>query len=410
MDRAAINRRISECRRGRVTLRVTGPDGRPWSDREVHVSQVRHRFRFGCNAYGLLAQPDATLEAAYQQCFVELFNYATLPFYWNGYEKVEGQLDAERLRRMAAWCRAHGILPKGHPLCYHMNVPAWLYDRPFAEIKALQLARVAREVRSFAGLIDTWDVINEAVFAPGHEGGRHPLARVARRMGRAGLVKAACEAARVAGPQAELIINDCDPTPAYDRLVRDSLQAGAAMDVVGIQSHMHKGYWGPDKAWRVCERFARHGKPLHFSELTILSGLVQPDHSWSRKREDWLTTPEGEQAQAAQVEELYRLLFSHPAVEAITWWDFSDRGAWLGAPAGLVRKDMSPKPAYEALVRLIRNEWWTGEYRVPTDGQGRAEIEGFLGDYTVVGGRYTGVASIEHSGPAAAAVTLHVPA
>jgi endo-1,4-beta-xylanase len=57
--------------------------------------------------------------------------------------------------------------------------------------------------------------------------------------------------------------------------------------------------------------------------------------------------------------DLYALLFAHPAVHALTWWDFSDRGAWQGAAAGLVRQDMSPKPAYERLRELIKGEWWT---------------------------------------------------
>ncbi len=34
-------------------------------------------------------------------------------------------------------------------------------------------------------------------------------------------------------------------------------------------------------------------------------------------------------------------------------------GGWQGAPAGLVRKDLSPKPIYERLLEMIKNEWWT---------------------------------------------------
>ena len=43
-------------------------------------------------------------------------------------------------------------------------------------------------------------------------------------------------------------------------------------DVIGIQSHMHGGYWGAARTWEVCERFARFGKPLHFTETTVVSG------------------------------------------------------------------------------------------------------------------------------------------
>jgi len=46
-------------------------------------------------------------------------------------------------------------------------------------------------------------------------------------------------------------------------------------------------------------------------------------------RNDWKSTPEGEALQAEEAVKLYRLLFSHPAVQAITWWDLSDRFALL---------------------------------------------------------------------------------
>jgi hypothetical protein len=80
--------------------------------------------------------------------------------------------------------------------------------------------------------------------------------------------------------------------------------------------------------------------------------------------------------------QFYTILFSHPAVQAITWWDFSDQGAWQGAPAGFVRADMTPKPAYDALMKLIKGKWWTrAEARV--SHQGAAQFHGFYGDYKV---------------------------
>ena len=75
------------------------------------------------------------------------------------------------------------------------------------------------------------------------------------------------------------------------------------------------------------------------------------------------------------------MLYSHPSVEAITWWDFSDARAWQGAPAGLVRKDMSPKPAYIALKKLIKGDWWTPPTKLKTDAKGRTTFRGHLGTY-----------------------------
>ena len=66
-------------------------------------------------------------------------------------------------------------------------------------------------------------------------------------------------------------------------------------------------------------------------------------------------------------------------MEAVTGWDFAD-GAWLGAPSGLIRRDNTLKPAYQALDRLIHEEWTTS-LRAATDAEGRLEFEGFRGVY-----------------------------
>ena len=87
--------------------------------------------------------------------------------------------------------------------------------------------------------------------------------------------------------------------------------------------------------------------------------------------------------QADYVEKFYTLLFSHPAVEAITWWDLADgKGAYLEAPAGLVRADMSPKPAYTRLLQFIKKTWWTVADTV-TDHDGYAMFDGFHGRYQI---------------------------
>lgn len=91
--------------------------------------------------------------------------------------------------------------------------------------------------------------------------------------------------------------------------------------------------------------------------------------------------PEAEKVQAREAVRFYTVAFSHPAVEAITWWDFCD---WSdsGSAQGLLRKDMSAKPVYDALKRLIKGRWWT-ETRLETGADGRASFRGFLGDYRV---------------------------
>jgi hypothetical protein len=90
--------------------------------------------------------------------------------------------------------------------------------------------------------------------------------------------------------------------------------------------------------------------------------------------------PVGEQAQKEAVERFYTLLFSHPAVEAISWWDLSDKDSWNNAPSGLLRINMTPKPAYTALKKLIKEDWATNE-TLHTDASGIATLRAFRGKY-----------------------------
>jgi hypothetical protein len=98
---------------------------------------------------------------------------------------------------------------------------------------------------------------------------------------------------------------------------------------------------------------------------------------------NWPTTQEGEARQADEIVRHYRSLVAHPAVQSINYWGLTDQGAWLGAPAGLVRADGSPKPAYDALTALIKGEWWLGPTAMKTDGAGQVTVRGFFGDYRV---------------------------
>jgi hypothetical protein len=75
-------------------------------------------------------------------------------------------------------------------------------------------------------------------------------------------------------------------------------------------------------------------------------------------------------------------LFAHPAVQAITWWDFSDLGAWQGAAAGWLRPDMSPKPVYERLLALIKRDWWT-KIEGRTDHLGKLRARAFYGRHRI---------------------------
>ena len=213
------------------------------------------------------------------------------------------------------------------------------------------------------------------------------VTRICRRYGRVPLVKAVFEAARAANPKALLLINDFNLSDRYAGLIRDCLDAGVPIGAIGLQTHQHQGYMGADRLGEVLRRFEGFDLPLHFTENTLVSGHLMPGHIVDLNDyqvPEWPTTPEGEARQAREWEEMVRILFDHPRVEAVTAWDFTD-GCWLGAPSGLLAADNRPKPAYRALERLIRDEWRT-ECDATTDENGCAEVCGYKGGYILSDG------------------------
>ncbi len=379
-------------RRAEATVTVLDEAGDPLPDEAVVVAQRRHRFLFGGTDFDLIELVNGELAGERRAiversaaAFLDVFDFATLPFYWGRFEPVRGRPDTARIRAAARWLAERGVTVKGHPLCWHTVTADWLLDLPVGEVIDAQLARIRRDVADFAGVIDAWDVINEVVIMPVFDRGENGITHMAQALGRVGIVEATFAAARETNPAATLLLNDFDMSADYEQLIEGCLAAGIRIDALGLQSHMHQGWWGVEKTLDVLERFSRFGLPLHFTETTLVSGHLMPPEIVDLNDyqvTDWPTTPEGEERQADEVETHYRTLLAHPAVEAITWWGFPD-GGWLNAPSGLVRSDGSPKPAYERLRGLIKGEWWLPPTTMRTDTTGRVGVHGFLGEYDV---------------------------
>lgn len=371
---ATAKERIKQYRMSDVEISVRRNNGEPIHGAEVELEQKRHAFLFGCNIFRFGRLQDAKLEELYREYFAAMFNYATLGFYWASYERVHGMPNYKYTDMVLEWCEGHGITCKGHPLSWDSQASSpdnWLPD-DIAEIEYLSTERVRQIVSRYAGRIDIWDVVNEPTDLSRF---KTKMNAFANKLGAVAYTALHLRVARTANPKAILLVNDYRVDDAYLRILQQLKDDGGKwlFDAIGIQSHMHGGVWSVERVWQVCEHFSKLGLPIHFTETTIVSG--------SRIGGRWgETTPEGEERQAQATEQFYTVLFSHPSVQAITWWDFSDNGAWMGAPAGWLRKDMSPKPVYERMMALIKGEWWTKAKGV-TDANGLWHWRAFLGDY-----------------------------
>ena len=402
-----------------AALRVLDATGAPLPDAPVVVEQVRHAFGFGNIGFDLLpliggpapegaedveafGTADSLDLAVLADAWLGLFDHVTLPFYWGRYEPRRGETDEARLRATAQWFADRGVTVKGHPLMWHTVTPPWLADLPLDEVERLQRERSRGLAASFRGLIDTWDAINEAVIMPVFANGANRITDLAARKGRLETVRLAFEEARAGNPDATLLINDFDLSADYERLIEEVLGAGIRVDAIGLQTHMHQGYRGEDWTLAMLERFARFGLPLHLTETTLVSGHLMPpeiEDLNDYRIPDWPTTEEGEARQADELVRHYRTLVGHPSVQVVNDWGITDSGAWLGAPSGLLRRDGSRKPGYDALHGLIRGEWWLAPQEVRTDGSGRIDVTAFAGDYRVTAGDRTGAFRVAGPGP-----------
>jgi GH35 family endo-1,4-beta-xylanase len=351
---------IERIRKGDAVVRVVDPTGQPVPNTELVVEQTRHEFLFGCNIYGFDRFGTPAENEAYKRRFAELFNYATTGFYWRFYEREPGQPQYAQTDRVVAWCARNGVRLKGHPLLWadEAGIPVWSQGQPSPE---KQRARVRDIMTRYRGRIEFWEVVNEPSHLPALK------------------IDAPYRWAREADPGARLIVNDyhvlADGHPPFQHVLEQALRDGVPFDGIGIQAHEPRTMRFPlDRVRRVLDRYAAFGKGLHITEFTPTS--AGEPIAGSHVNGVW-----DEAAQADYAAKFYPVCFAHPSMVAITWWDLCDAQSWLKG-GGLLRADLTPKPAYEALKRLLHERWHT-HLSATTDAAGRFKMRGFFGQYAI---------------------------
>lgn len=394
---ADVTERITQHRKGTFTVILTDNNGNPLpEDTKISVELTSQKFLFGCNFFKWNEYTDVQLRNTYRERFDDLFNFATLAFYWGYYEYNEDEIDVHtHSMDTALWCRERDITLKGHPLIWHECFPYWGTDMSQTELVTRLKNRVQDAVTRFDGIINIWDVINESQISHTFD---NPVGNWVESVGANSAVKTAFEWVNEANPDGYYLINDYDVhDERYYEQISALIEDGTVPDAVGVQSHMHHGTWSDETTLAVYNRLETLDLPIHFTELTVLSGSLMQNYDYSYDRENWKSTTEMEREQAEYLLHFYRLLYSLPEIEAITYWDLSDKGAWLGAPAGLLREDMTPKPAFDYLMKLIHDEWKT-KHTLTTDKNGAVSFDGFYGTYTIKTDSTAGICTLYTDG------------
>ncbi len=392
---AGTDARILATRTAPLAVHVVDQSGKPVAGLVVHVEDQRHLFWFGAGFRWewMPREGETVVDRYHREAFLRLFNAATVPVYAENYEPAPGYYRDDTLLRALDWLSAHGLRANASPFYWNLSSPPWLaaaaptvgrlrewMDRLLAHASNTYLSRVAC-VELF-NEVTAWDRF------------RAPLTPVLAGPQKAAVIADYLRRCKALNPTTQLMVNDYDSTPAYYHLLRQIIDAGGALDDIGLQTHMQNGNWSVVQLWNVLNRLALLQRPIYLTELSVISGTPR-DFNFRPANPPWETTAAGEAAQARYLGLFYRLAYSHPAVAGITYWDLSDRSAWLGCPVGLLRKDGTPKPAYWVLDRLINQAWRTnGDFR--TDPSGRVLIpHAFEGHYRITAGGIT--VSRDHS-------------
>ena len=398
---------IDQYRKGEIRICVKDKSGAPVKDARISLTQKSHEFKFGANLFMLDEMETEEKNKAYRKAFSETFNMATLPFYWNATEPERGHFRYEKnstpmYRRppidlCMEFCEQNGIEPREHALAYVSLFPKWLNDLSVSEIKA-ELERRYKEISERYGeKIPTIEVTNELIWdskyvaVPSiYEQDDYPDFCFAL--------------AKKYFPKNHLTINEAPfvweenarTTDHYYSYTEAAMHRGARIDAIGMQYHLfiakdaiekhaRSKQLSPEWLYRHMDLYARFGKPLQVTEITI------PAYS---------NDPENEAVQAELLTWLYSIWFSHPAMEQIVYWNLVDGYAYVSDPArikdsqgdmtigenvyygGLFRFDMTPKPAFLALKDLIEKKWHTEE-TLCTGADGCISLRGFFGEYEV---------------------------
>lgn len=379
-----IERNIEKYRKGDAAIEVVGKDGRPVSGAKIELRQTGHEFLFGCNAFVLGQLDTPEKERRYEEAFTKIFNFATVPFYWEGTEPAQGELRySEPARdiwrrpppdRFIPWAAKHGVTLKGHPLLWHAYNPTWL-PKDADELRALYRKRFKEIATRFGDKIGIFDVVNESQVCPK----AYPLYTPDRDYVR----WAFTEATPLFPVKTTLMINEVTEfnfkpfaTNPYVAQIKSLLASDAKVSGIGLQYHYFRRKQldafladpkcDPTRLLDVYEQFGEFNLPLYITEITFPSA-----------------DDGGDALQEEVVRDHYRLWFATPKMAGITWWNLGDGTAVKGeneAKGGLLDAAFEPKPAYRALDKLINKDWKT-QTQVQTDAQGQAKFRGFHGTY-----------------------------
>jgi endo-1,4-beta-xylanase len=248
--------------------------------------------------------------------------------YWKWMRPSPDTFKFKNLDRLMGFAELTGKKVRGHVLVWHYAMPGW-----FGKVATKQNARellvnhIRTVVGRLKGLIDTWDVVNEAIEPMD---GRADGLRKSPWLELIGpdYIELAFRTSAEADPNAKLAYNDYGietdlPRDAKKRdfvlaLLERLKASGTPIHAVGVQSHLFAaaGEPGPGLQSFIRET-AKMGLEAHISELDVSfmrmkGGAADRDATVARVYKDYLN-----------------LVLAEPNVPLVITWGITDAHTWL---------------------------------------------------------------------------------
>ncbi|MGB8489789.1 MAG: endo-1,4-beta-xylanase, partial [Bacteroidales bacterium] len=247
---------------------------------------------------------------------------------WSSLQPTEGNFNFTNADKIVDFALSNGIKVRGHCLCWHNQVPSWIFrDEQATASKELVLQRLRTHITTvmthFKGKVYAWDVVNEAI----DDGGSIYRASQWYSICGEDFIFVAFEAARAADPDAKLYYNDysaVDPAKRdkiYDLLAK--LKAQDLVDGMGLQGHWNINYPSASLISDAINKYNSLGLDVQFTELdvSVYTSNNDPQSAYTDGLAQKQSVAYGTYFDAFRT--------FKDAITGVTFWGLADDNTWL---------------------------------------------------------------------------------
>lgn len=315
---------------------------------------------FGRGCLGCQIEPEQINNRVYLEAFLTLFGCAAIPLNWGRIEFRRGIYDFSKTDRcLEVLAKKKLTIAAGPLLCFSpQHLPKWLIESnaDFEMIRETAYQFVFTIVSRYSRIVRTWRVVN-GLNALNHFGFNFEQIME--------MTRAANMATKAASDGVQKIIEVANPWGEYYATVGNTIpplvymdmtvQSGIAFDGFGVRMRFGKNQAGMHirdimQISAMLDFFAAVAKPLHITEVEVPSQRAAGPHSGSAAgiwHEQW-----DEAKQAQWIEQFYKVAFSKPFVETVTYANFADTKHGAVANSSLLKEGFEPKQAFRVFKKL----------------------------------------------------------